>query len=124
MKTRFAAFAKAFVSPQMLVLAAVAVVNTHPALATPIAGVTSSGQDAAGAISTLASSWLLPVVTAIGGIAWLVGAVGHMFRPDKKEMFTTMTAIGVTGVVGAGGGLVMTHVMGALSYGGTGVLIH
>lgn len=119
MKTRFAAFAKALVSPQMLVIAAIAVVNTHPALATSIGdgGATS-------AIQGLANSWMLPIVTAIGGLAWLVGAVGHMFRPDKKEMFTTMSAIGVTGVVGAGGGLVMTHLMGAITPGVTGVLIH
>jgi hypothetical protein len=121
MRNRLATTLKTLRSPQFLVMLGVAsLLTTHPAAASTLDnGATTNG------INTLLTQWGVPIFTSIAGVAWLVGATGHFFRPDKKEMFTTMTAVGTVGTVGGAGTMVVPNIIKAANpAAASGALIH
>jgi hypothetical protein len=97
-------FAKAMLSPQVMIPFALALVAT-PAMASSANSTNASSSGAVSAINSLTQTWGLPILTAISGMAWCVGAIGHMFQPDKRALFQTLSGVGVVGIVGGGGAM-------------------
>lgn len=89
---------------------------------TSIQSGSGSGSELAGAIDSLRRFWGLPVLTAVSGIAVVIGVIALISRGGKHELIEKVLTIAVIGFVGsgfsslvvAGGAAYAAHLAGAV----------